>query len=114
MNSATYTYRVEIRHTTHIDKIPVDELDAAIAEWQAKPWWQRLMRRSPLVRIGSLVTSEPEEIPGEYDDIDDADRAAQRHAASLDGAIRPDSTIAVVRSDGRRMGGWYPGDRGRC
>lgn len=106
-------FGIEIHHTTHIDKIPVERLDAAIAEWQALPVWRRLLRRSPLVRIGSKITIESETLDGTFDTAEDADAAAREKARELDGAIRPDSTVVVIDEAGSVVGGWYPGDRGR-
>ena len=107
-------FRLEIHHTTHIDGIPVERLDEAIAEWRALPSWRRLIRRSPLVRIGSKITVEPELLPGVFDTAVEADEAARTTARELDGVIRPDSAVMVVDVDGASVGGWYPGDRGRC
>ena len=108
------SFRLEIHHTTHIDGVPVDELDEAIAAWRALPVWRRLTRRSPLVRIGSKVTVDPEPLPGVFDTAEEADDAALSKARELDGIIRPDSAVMFVEVDGIPGGGWYPGDRGRC
>lgn len=107
-------FHLEIHHTTHIDGIPVERLDAAIADWRALPVWRRLIRRSPLVRIGSKVTVDPELLPGVFDTAAEADEAARTTARELDGVIRPDSAVMFVDVDGTPGGGWYPGDRGRC
>lgn len=107
-------FRLEIHHTTHIDKIPVERLDESIAEWRALPAWRRVLRRSPLVRIGSKVTVDVEPLPGVFDTAEEADEAARDKARELDGVIRPDSAVKFVELDGSPGGGWYPGDRGRC
>lgn len=114
MSTEADRFRIEIHHTTHIDKIPVERLDAAIAEWRARPWWFRVLRRSPLVRIGSRVDVREEPIPGSFDSERAADDAAQAKARELEGEIRVDSAVAVVRERGDErevVGGWYAGGR---
>lgn len=109
-------FRIEVHHTTHIDRIPVEVLDAQIAEWRAKPWWFRLIRRSPLVRIGSKVDIRPEPLEGTFDTLEEADAAARARARDLAGEIRPDSAVVVLRDDGgtdRVVGGWYAGGESR-
>ena len=108
------SFHLEIHHTTHIDGVPVERLDQAIAEWRLLPAWRRLLRRSPLVRIGSKVTVDPEILPEVFDTAQEADEAARTMARELDGRIRPDSAVMFVETGGSPGGGWYPGDRGRC
>jgi hypothetical protein len=108
-------YRIEIHHTIAIDKVPVEVLDARIDEWRAFPVWKRILRRPPLVRIGKKLTVDIEPIDGEYETIEAASEAAQALAKAHDGKVRPDTTVMVVRVEGGPpIGGWYPGDRGRC
>lgn len=114
MSSDGAEFSIEIHHTTHIDRVPVDELDAAVAAWRARPWWFRLLRRSPLVRIGSKVDVREEPIAGSYDSERAADDAARTKARELEGTIRVDSAVAVVRERGGTrevVGGWYAGGR---
>jgi len=106
-------YRIEIHHTVAIGGIPVDRLEAENAKWLASPKWKRILRRSPLMRANAAVTAETEEIDGEFATLDEADAAAKSRAVALDGEIRNDSTVAVVRVDDEMViGGYYPGDRG--
>ena len=107
-------YRIEIHHVTAIDKIPVEVLDARIAEWRAFPVWKRIMRRPPLLRIGKKLTVDIEPIDGQYQTIEAASEVAEARAKAHDGEVRPDTTVMVIRvEDGQLIGGWYPGDRGR-
>ena len=107
-------YRLEIHHTVAIGRVPVDELDRRIAEWRALPTWQRILRRSPLVKIGSNITVEEEPLDGSYDNDAEALAAAESMAAELTGLIRNDSTVAIIRvSDGKVVDGFYPNNGGR-
>lgn len=107
-------YRLEIHHTVAIGNVPVDELDRRIAEWQALPTWNRILRRSPLIRIGSNITVEEEPLDGTYATDDEALAAAEAKAAELTGLIRNDSTVAIIRiSDGKVVEGFYPNNGGR-
>ncbi len=108
-------FRLEIHHTTHIGKIPVEVLDLEQARWLALPKWQRITRKSPLMRANKLLTSETEPLDGHYDDLDEAIAAAQAKAVELDGEIRVDSRVAVVGADdGIVRIAFLPGTRGRA
>ena len=101
-------YRLEIHHTVAIGRVPVDELDRRIAEWQALPTWHRILRRSPLLRIGTNVDIEPEPLDGTYETDEEALAAAEVKATELTGLIRKDSPVAIIRiSDGKVVGGFY-------
>ena len=107
-------YRLEIHHTVAIGNVPVDELDRRIAAWRALPTWQRILRRSPLIKIGSNVTVEEEPLDGTYATGDEALAAAEDTAAELTGLIRNDSAVAIIRlSDGVVVDGVYPKNGGR-
>lgn len=107
-------YRLEIHHTVAIGNVPVDELDRRIDEWRALPTWQRIVRRSPLIKIGSNITTEVEPLDGTYATDDEALAAAEAKAIELTGLIRNDSTVAIVRiSDGKVVDGFYPNNGGR-
>lgn len=107
-------YRLEIHHTVAIGNVPVDVLDQRIAEWRALSKFQRILRRSPLIKIGSNITVEEEPLDGTYATDDEALAAAEAQAAELTGLIRNDSTIAIIRiSDGEVVDGFYPNNGGR-
>ena len=107
-------YRLEIHHTVAIGNVPVDVLDQRIADWQALPKLQRILRRSPLIKIGSNITTEVEPLDGTYATDDEALDAAKTQATELTGLIRNDSTVAIVRiSDGKVVDGFYPNNGGR-
>ena len=91
-------YRIEIHHVTAIDKIPVEVLDARIAEWRAFPVWKRIMRRPPLLRIGKKLTVDIEPIDGEYQTIEAASEVAEARAKAHDGEVRPDTTVTWTYS----------------
>ena len=110
-------YRLQIHHVTHIGGTPVEVLDLQIAQWQALPVWQRILRRSPLVRASSKLEIEPEDLDDTFDTLEDADDAARENAEGFDDEVRPDTAVMVVVDDDegntRVLRGWYPGDRGR-
>lgn len=107
-------YRLEIHHTVAIGNVPVDELDRRIDRWRALPTWQRILRRSPLIKIGSNITIEAEPLDGVYATDEEALAAAEATADELTGVIRNDSTVAIVRiSDGKVVDGFYPNGGGR-
>lgn len=107
-------YRLEIHHTVAIGGVPVEELDLQIAAWQALPTWQRIIRRSPLLKVGSNIGIEIEPLDGIYESDEEAVAAARAKAADLTGTIRNDSAVAIIRtSDDSTIGGFYPNDGGR-
>lgn len=91
-------YRLEIQHTVEIDRIPVERLDALTAEWLAFPAWKRILRRSPLQRIGHKLTTEHEPVDGSFETLEAAIAGAERKAQELAGVIRKDSPIAIIRT----------------
>lgn len=107
-------YRLEIHHTVAIGGVPVDELDLRIAAWRALPTWQRIVRRSPLLKVGSNISVEIEPLDGTYESDDEALAAAEAKAVELTGSIRNDSAVAIIRiNDGKLVDGFYPNNGGR-